>query len=90
MPDQIIDAVMAQALQVDALRSGPLLAWIVLREEAEYPDQLVARLVTSGPTPYVLLSDTLSGIHAQLPPDLELTNRHPSDPIELLEVWLAP
>jgi hypothetical protein len=50
--DQIVDAVMARALQADAVRTHPLLAWIVTRDEAEYPGEFVARLVTDGPTLY--------------------------------------
>ena len=32
--DQIIDAVMALALQADAIRTHPLMAWIVMHDEA--------------------------------------------------------
>jgi hypothetical protein len=31
--DQIIDAVMARALQVDTIRTHPLVAWVVTRDE---------------------------------------------------------
>ena len=36
--DQIVDAVMARALQADAIRTHPLVAWIVTRDEATWPD----------------------------------------------------
>jgi hypothetical protein len=85
--DQIIDAVMARALQADAVRTHPLLAWIVMRDQPEYPGEFVARLVTDVPTPYVLLADTLAGLQAQLPTDLVRSDRQPADPLEVVEVW---
>ena len=42
--DQIIDAVMALALQADAIRTHPLMAWIVMHDEATWPGAFVARL----------------------------------------------
>jgi hypothetical protein len=87
--DQIIDAVMARALQADAVRTHPLLAWVVMRDEAEYPGEFVARLVTDGPTPYVLLADTLARLQAQLPTDLVRSDRQPADPPEVVEVWFS-
>ena len=62
--DQIIDAAMARSIQADAERTHPLLAWIVMRDDA-YPGQILARLVTDAMTPYVLLADTLGALHAQ-------------------------
>ena len=85
--DQIVDAVMARALQADAIRTHPLVAWIVTRDEATWPGAFVARLVTDAPTPYVLLADTLAGLQAQLPTGLTRTDRQPADPPEVLEVW---
>lgn len=87
MPYQIIDSVMAQALQADAARTHPLLAWIILRDVAEYPGALVARLTTDAPSPYVLLGHTLSELRAQLPPGLVRSDRQPADPPEVVEVW---
>ncbi|WP_158932265.1 hypothetical protein [Acidisphaera sp. S103] len=53
MQYQIVDAVMARALQSDAVRTYPLFAWIVMRDLPEYPGAFVARLVTNTPTPYI-------------------------------------
>ena len=86
---QIIDAVMARSIQADAERTHPLLAWVVMRDEA-YPGQFVARLVTDALTPYVLLAETLGELHAQLPPGLERSDRQSADPPEMLEIWFAP
>jgi hypothetical protein len=83
--DQIIDAVMARALQADAVRTHPLVAWIVTRDEVT--GEFAARLVTDAPTSYVLFSDTLTGLQAQLPTDLTRTDRQPADPPEVVEVW---
>jgi len=87
MPDQIIDAIMASAIQVDAARAHPLLAWIVMHDPPEYPDAFVARLVTSGPTPYLLRAECLAEVHAQLPRGLVRAERQPVDPPEVVEVW---
>jgi hypothetical protein len=87
MPYQIIDAVMARAIQADAVRAHSLFAWIVMRDLPEYPASLVARLVTEAPTPYILLGHTLAEVQAQLPPGLERSGRRPSDPPEVVEVW---
>ena len=59
MPDQIIDAVMACSIHADAVRTHPLAAWVIVRNQINYPHCLVARLVTDQLTPYVLLADTL-------------------------------
>jgi hypothetical protein len=88
--DQIIDAVMARSVQADAERTHPLLAWIVMRDEDAYPGRLMARLVTDGVTPYVLLAETLGELHAQLPPGLQRSDRQPSDPPEIVEIWFQP
>jgi hypothetical protein len=87
--DQIVDAVMARALQADAIRTHPLVAWIVTRDEATWPGEFVARLVTVAPTPYVLLADTLAGLQTQLPTGLTRTDRQPADPLEVVEVWFS-
>lgn len=86
MADQIIDAAMAQAIQADAVRTHPLSGWIVMRDPPDYPGKVVARLVTNGSTPYLLLADTLGEIHAALPPHLMRSDRQPAD---LPEVWFA-
>jgi hypothetical protein len=70
-----------------AIRTHPLAAWIVTRDEAAYPGEFVARLMTSGPTPYVMLADTLAGLQAQLPTGLTRTDCQPPDPPEVVEVW---
>jgi hypothetical protein len=88
MPYQIIDAVMARAIQADIERTHPLFAWIIMRDVPEYPGSLVARLVADTPTPYILLGHTLAEVQTQLPPGLERTERQPSDPPEVVEIWL--
>ena len=46
MQDQIIDAVMARSIHADAVRTHPLAAWVIVRDQIDYPGDLVARLVT--------------------------------------------
>jgi hypothetical protein len=85
--DQIIDAVMAHFLQADAIRTHPLMAWIVTHDDATGSGAFVARLVTDTATPYVLLANTLAGLHEQLPPGLTRTDRQPTDSPEIVEIW---
>ena len=89
MTDQIIDAGAAQGLQAYADRTFPSVGWVVMRGLPAYAGKVVARLVTEDQTAYVLLGDTLTEIHAQLPPDLERAERQQSDPPEVVEVWVA-
>jgi hypothetical protein len=60
MPDQVIDTVMAPSIHADAVRTHPLAAWVIVRDQIDYPGDLVARLVTDVLTPYVLLADTMA------------------------------
>jgi hypothetical protein len=53
----------------------------------DYPDEMMARLATDAPTPYVLRGRTLAEVQAQLPPGLERTERQPSYPPEVMEIW---
>ncbi len=43
MPDQIIDAVMARSIHADAVRTHPLAAWVIVRDQIDYPGNLVSR-----------------------------------------------
>ncbi|MBV8705273.1 MAG: hypothetical protein JO118_16350 [Acetobacteraceae bacterium] len=85
----MIDAAMARALHADACRTHPLVGWIVVRDPPEYSDKVTARLVSEGPSPYLLVADTLAEIHAQLPPHLVRTERQPVDPPEVVEIWFS-
>src|SRR5690242_4180040 len=89
--DQLIDATMARALHADACRDHALVAWIVLWDLPAYPERYAARLVTGSPapSPYLLLADTLAGIQEMLPPGLVRSERMPSDPPEVAEIWFA-
>jgi hypothetical protein len=87
MSDQIIDTLMARSIHADAARTHPLVGWIVMRDQPDYPDEMIARLVTDGPTPYVLRGHTLAEVQAQLPPGLGRTERQPSDPPDVVEIW---
>lgn len=88
--DQIIDQDTAHGLQDDAVRSHGLVAWMITQDPPAHPGKpLMARLVTTVPTPYVLLADTLAALHAMLPAGLEWSNRQPIDPPDVLEVWFV-
>ena len=87
--DQVIDTMMARALHSDACRTHPIVGWLVMQDLPDYPDRIVARLVTDAPTPYVLVADTLGELHATLPPGLIRSGRQPADPPEVVEIWFA-
>jgi hypothetical protein len=87
--DQIIDAAMARSLHADACRNHALVAWIVLWDLPAYPERFAARLATNGPSPYLLLADTLAGIRELLPSRLVRSERQPVDPPEVVEIWFA-
>jgi hypothetical protein len=89
MPDQIIDAVMARSIQVDAAKAHALFAWIVQHDPPEYPDKYIARLATAHPTIYVLVADTLAELQAMLPPRLIRSERQRVDPPEVVEIWFS-
>lgn len=89
MPDQIIDAATAHALHADACRTHALVGWVVMRDQSDHPGKIVARLVTDGLSPYLLIADTLAGIHEQLPPHLIRKPRQPEAPPDVVEVWIA-
>jgi len=91
MPDQIIDAAMAVGLHADACRAHVLVGWIVMQDRPEYPDKVIARLVTDEPSPYVMLdvmlADTLAELQASMPSGLVRMKRTPMDPPDVVEVW---
>ena len=55
----------------------------------DYPGKVIVRLATNGSTPYLLVADTLGGIHMALPPHLVRSDRQPADLPEVVEVWFA-
>jgi hypothetical protein len=87
--EQILDAMMGCSIHGDALRTQRLAAWVIMRDQIDYPGDLMAHLVTDGLMPYVLLADTLAGLHAQLPLGLVRWERQPSNPPEIVETWVA-
>ena len=86
MTDQIIDARTAVALSADVRRDYALAAWIVVLDQPR-PGAFTARLVTSAPTTYVLIADTLEHLRGHLPSGLTHSERQPADPPDLVEMW---
>ena len=89
MDDQIIDAAMARGLHADAVRTHPLVGWVVMRDPPDYPDKVVARLVTATASPYVLIGETLADVQAALPAGLKRPDRTPADLPDVVEIWFA-
>ena len=90
MSDQIIDAVMARSIQADAAKAHVLFAWIILKDQDDYPGRVIARLATMHPTIYVMVADTLAEVQAMLPSGLERSAREMTDPSEIIEIWFGP
>jgi hypothetical protein len=89
MADQIIDAIAARKLHTEACRIYPLVGWVVMNGPPNHPGKFIARLVIGIPSGYLLVADTLAGVQQQLPPRLVRSDRQPSHPPELVEIWLA-
>lgn len=85
--DKILDAVGAQEIQSYAIRTYRLWAWIVMREQLDYPDKVIARLTAGTPTSCVLVADVLEELQAQLPTGLVRSGRQPADPQGVVEFW---
>ncbi len=78
---------MAQAVQTDVTRTRPIVGWVVMRDPPDYPDKIIARLVTDRLTPYVLMAESLAELQAQLPSGLVRVERQPGDLPEVVEIW---
>ena len=89
MPDQIIDAREARAIQAKAGNGLDLFGWTILKDQPDHPGKIVARLATSAPTIYVMLADTLDELHAALPTGLVRSPREPNDLPEVVEIWFS-
>ena len=57
---------------------------------AEYSGKYVGRFATERPTIYVLVADTLAGVHAMLRLGLDHSERKPGDPPDVVEIWFSP
>ena len=87
MPDEIITPEMAATLHAEAMERRQLPAWIVFRDEPDYPGKVIARFAIDTPTTSVLVADTLTELRAMLPPGLTVTERRSADPLEVVEMW---
>jgi hypothetical protein len=85
--DEIITPEMAATLHAEAIERRQLPAWIVFRDEPDFPGKVIARFAIDTPTTPVLVADTLAGLRAMLPPGLTVTERRAADPLELVEMW---
>ncbi len=55
---QVIDARTARQIHEEAVDTPAMAAWVIMANQREYP-KFVARLMTTQPTPYVLVTDSL-------------------------------
>jgi hypothetical protein len=87
VPDEIITPEMAVTLHSEAIGRREMPAWIVFRDEPDYPGKVIARFAIDTPTTSVLVADTLTELRAMLPPGLTVTERRSADPLEVVEMW---
>jgi len=90
MTDEIVTPEMAATLHAEAFERRELPAWIVFRDEPDYPRKVIARFAVDALTTPVLVADTLAELRAMLPRELSRTKRHSADPPEILEMWSEP
>lgn len=60
VPDEIISPEIAAMLHAGALERRELPAWIVFRDEPDYPGKVVARFAADTSATPVLVADTLA------------------------------
>jgi hypothetical protein len=89
MEDEVIDAVLARGVHADAVRRDPTVGWVVMRDHRDYPGKVVARLVTTVPSFFVLVADTLGELRSQLPSGLIRSEPVPNDLPGVIEIWFA-
>jgi len=85
--DETITPETAATLHAEAIARRELPAWIVFRDEPDYPGKVIARFVIDTPTTSVLVADTLTELRAMLPPRLTVTERRSADPLDVVEMW---
>lgn len=90
MSGEIITPAMAATLHAEAVKRRELPAWIVFRDEPDYPGKVIARFAADTSATSVLVADTLAELRAMLPPGLRVTKRHSADPPEIVEMWSEP
>jgi hypothetical protein len=91
MPDRILGAAAAQALQDEASVAGEELAWFVMTGDGDHPKQAIARPVAAGrgALPSVLVAGSLGELRAQLPAGLVRCERQLADPPGVVEIWFT-
>jgi hypothetical protein len=89
MEDEVIDAVLAGGIHADAACREPTEGWVVMRNLPDHPRKVVARLVTTSSSLFVLVADTLAELRSQLPPGLVRSEPVPNDLPCVIEIWFA-
>lgn len=87
MNNQVVTPEMARAIHADAVRGHMMFGWVVWAGNGRHQGKLVARLVTSSPSIYLLVAETLGELRAMLPPGLNRSERQPADPPDVIEMW---
>lgn len=90
MADQVITPKLAIALHQRALEQSNRPRWEITEDGPGLAGVLLARLITDHATQYVLIASSLEDLRAKLPPGLARADRPPTDPPDVLEVWVDP
>jgi hypothetical protein len=77
-------------LQASARAALPM--WTVYRQPRDYPENYVARLFVTIPSPVAthvaIVADTLEELRKALPAGLLRLERQPADEPQIVEVWI--
>ena len=84
MTDRVITPEMAVTLHAQGIQRRELPAWIVFRDEPDYPGKVIARFAVDTPT------TPLTELRTMLPPGLRRMKRHSADQPKIFEMWSEP
>ncbi len=89
MPDRVLTAEAAHALQDESDRHGELLTWAVMQTKDNARVVACPIAEVRGALKGALVAATLEEMHAQLPKGLARASQQSAAPIGLLEVWYS-
>ena len=90
MDDHILTAEAARDLQAWAIQRRLPVLWAVLKDQAEYPGKMVARLALDYTTHHLLVAGSIEKLYTLLPPGLVNAGCHSRHRRDLHEIWHVP
>jgi hypothetical protein len=63
--------------------------WTIYKRPRDYPNSFVVRLFRNAvPTNVCYIAPTLEQARDYIPPDKQMLDPHPNDPITIMETWI--